>query len=466
MKAIIKLLGASIFFSFSLSLFGQEVLSNSLDALPVGWTGKKFELSKSYPTTLPNEPQPWKSFNFKTQPLKYINAVKKYVLDGNILADWVLQNNSVRKWYHAPAMIWGNNGREFINGMTRERSSLPRELHPSQINPCQNWAVGFYNPRGGYTLGKVYTNPNNPNSSAAIFSEGTVAAKLLFTNAPVSEVPYLQNAFEWQANIHTAQTGTTTRSPQTVRLLQMDIAIKDNRANSTTNWVMITFAYNNNASGTTPWEKLVPVGLQWGNDPSSIASGSPLTQSWINPAFTSLFTVGTWTMHTGYNGRLNGPVDNPKSSCLSCHGTAQSPKVSTGMVPANNPASIAKYFRNIDPPAVFEDLPSVTEKSLDYSLQLTVGIPLAESHASPIMLRAKSTAAIDSSTEQEIKKILLTTRDFENEEENSVMVATPVKKNNVPEPKPENPSFNWKWITIGAILLVVAALFIFLRRKN
>ena len=27
--------------------------------------------------------------------------------------------------------------------------------------------------------------------------------------------------------------------------------------------------------------------------------------------------------HLGWLGRVNGPVDNPASSCLSCHGTAQ-----------------------------------------------------------------------------------------------------------------------------------------------
>jgi hypothetical protein len=407
----------------------QNALSNSLDPIPSGWTSKVFALSKNYPINMPvNQVKPWKVYNFKTQPLQYINALKSYVLQGNIQKDWILQNNTVRKWYHTPSMIWGPNGREFINGLTRERSSRPKELHPNQNNFWQNWAVGFYNPLGGYTIGKVYQNINSPNASKAIFPEGTVAAKLLFTNAPLSEVPYLQNSFIWQANIHTAQSGTTNRSPASLRLLQMDIAVKDSRASNSTDWVMVTFAYNNNAGGTTPWDKLVPVGLQWGNDPTKLSVGQSLAETWINPAYKSLFTFGAWSIHTGYNGRMNGPVDNPNSSCLSCHGTSQIPSVSTGMVPTiSNPASINTYFRNINPPLVFEDKPNVNEISLDYSLQLSVGIPLAISHAvniSPMMATKKSEEMTDTLEENDARiiKVLLTTRDFEYEENDQIAV--------------------------------------------
>lgn len=258
----------------------------------------------------------------------------------------------------------------------------------------------------------------------------------------------MKNAFEWQANIHTAQRGTNDRSPATVRLLQVDIAVKDSRATNT-DWVMMTFAYNDKAPGTTPWDKLVPVGIQWGNDPAATRPGMPLTESWINPQFKQLFTVGTWTMHTGLNGRLNGPVDNPKSSCLSCHGTAQDPSVSTGMIPADNPASQAKYFRNINPPAVFEDLPNKKEFSLDYSLQLEVGIPLARSHApAQPSKRGVSAPPMDTANIQAVKRVFLTTRDFEDEEsepepatKQDTASVQPTKEN--PTPAPDSNGLKW-----------------------
>jgi hypothetical protein len=53
----------------------------------------------------------------------------------------------------------------------------------------------------------------------------------------------------------------------TVRLLQVDVAIRDSRARTTTGWVFGTFVYDGNATGETPWDRLVPVGVMWGNDP-------------------------------------------------------------------------------------------------------------------------------------------------------------------------------------------------------
>ncbi len=50
-------------------------------------------------------------------------------------------------------------------------------------------------------------------------------------------------------------------------VLQIDVAVKDSRASGTTGWVFGTFNYNSAASGARPWDKMVPVGLMWGNDP-------------------------------------------------------------------------------------------------------------------------------------------------------------------------------------------------------
>ena len=86
----------------------------------------------------------------------------------------------------------------------------------------------------------------------------------------------------------------------------------------------------------------------------------------------------------GWGERLNGPIDNPASSCLSCHMTAQNPKRSemlSSVLPfrtvsnpavALDPTIVAmkmRFFRNIKRQS-FD--PNAT--SLDYSLQLRDGI--------------------------------------------------------------------------------------------
>jgi hypothetical protein len=343
---------------------------------PAGWTGPVFKLSQAYPSTLPPpEKYPWKAYDFATQPEQYIKAVLAYALDGNVSTSWHAYDNATRIWYHAPWMHYGDSGREFIHGMTRERNSRPKELAPTQTCYWQNWAVGFYNAPGGYIIGDVWKNPKTPDATKAIFPDGTVSIKLLFTAAPQTQVPYLKNGFQWQGNIDpltgacTAADPTGTRTPAIMTLLQIDLAVRDTRANATTGWVFGTFVYDGTAPGATPWERMIPVGVQWGNDPLltpvEYAKGTRVTESWINPSLTI-------PQHLGWLGRLNGPVDNPLSSCLSCHGTAQNPDASP-MIPPNGStdAQRMRWFRNVKATEAF-DLGKAT--SLDYSLQLALGI--------------------------------------------------------------------------------------------
>ena len=69
------------------------------------------------------------------------------------------------------------------------------------MNSYQTWAVAYYNEPGGYTVGQVWADPNAPNKDLADFPEGTVCFKLLLTETPVAEAPYLENSLTWTANI-------------------------------------------------------------------------------------------------------------------------------------------------------------------------------------------------------------------------------------------------------------------------
>lgn len=357
------------------------------EAAPAWWPKSQptFALSADYPKTAPaSEAYPWKSIDFRKAGFDYLRAVLAYVYEGNIPssgpATWDVQNNKVRKWYHAPWMEVGKNGREFIHGLTRERTSLVGELWNSPPNPeAQNWAVGFYNPPGGYVVGQVWSDPNAPDPKKALnFPDGTVAAKLLFTMADAHSVPYLKGSFEWLANAHSSiecrireiddSSPLCERSVQTVRLLQIDVAVRDDRPDypSPTNWVFGTFVYDGNAPGKTPWERMVPVGIMWGNDPGkspeNVAAGYQLQETVINHA--------SPVQHAGCAWRLNGPVDNPLSSCLSCHAGATFP-VPNPMVPKtcdSSPESLA-FFQNINSASPRD--PGTAW--FDYSLQLSTG---------------------------------------------------------------------------------------------
>ena len=95
-----------------------------------------------------------------------------------------------------------------------------------------------------------------------------------------------------------------------LRLLQIDpVAVKDDRVSDTTGWVFGTFVYGGGPQGRsgTGWTNVAAAGGMWGNDPSYSGKG-PLAQTWLNPE--------VHMPHVGYQGRLNGPIDDPASSCL------------------------------------------------------------------------------------------------------------------------------------------------------
>jgi hypothetical protein len=333
-----------------------------------GWSGPVFKLRQDYPATLPApESYPWKALDPATQPIEYVRSVLAYAYEGNLAVDWQVENNPVRGWYHAPWMHSHDAGREFVHGLTRERDSRAGELHANQATRFQNWAVSVYNPPGGHVIGQVWSDPNAPDPTKAAFADGAVAVKLLFTEATVAEVPYLRDSHEWQAHIHQAL-NSTTRTIRTLRLLQIDVAVRDTRLDGTTGWAFGTFVYDADAPGTTPWERMVPVGLQWGNDPgvtpAMVAAGTALQETAINPAVLPL------NLKLGWAGRLNGPVDNPASSCLSCHSTAQVPQ--GAMIPPSTAGDQARlrWFRNIKAGEPFDP----GRQSTDYSLQISVAI--------------------------------------------------------------------------------------------
>lgn len=390
--------------------------------------GPVFVLSDNFPKAVPPidaAVQNILSIDFEENPMEYVMAVRDYAFagnirgDGDVSADFVLQNNTVgNQWYHVPWQHWGAEGREGYHGLTREGPLLPKMLAPTQTNQSSAYAVGFYNGQGGFTIGQTWPSPDKgPDLSGLIagetFPEGTVVAKFLFTVLDGSQVPYLNNPLQWNAYMYNCDvpsygkickglTGDEPHSTQMVNLLQMDIMVKDSRATEAAGWVFGTFVYNGTMGDNNPysaacsdftgesrnWCNLVPVGLMWGNDPDNAQvefNATPtetiintdLKQTWINPDDTTLPP-----MHLGFNSRLNGPADNPTSSCMSCHSTAQYPSISAIMPWLNKPivpkptgavadAAWMKWFRNFEDGEAFDEGHAFT---LDFSLQLTKSI--------------------------------------------------------------------------------------------
>lgn len=353
---------------------------------PGDYSGRIFRLSQQYPSDPPSSDElpGFLKIDFKKQWKEYILAVRDYCFHGNTGAsdpenDFDVAIQKPVRWYHMPWQHFGPMGREGIHGLTKEAPVTPGQLAWTQRSKGQTYAVAFYNSFGGYTIGKVWQDPNKPELHNIRFPVGTVVFKLLFIDIPTDEVPSLTSPIRWKGYITTAF-DTSARSVRDLALIQMDVMIRDEQ--SPFGWVFGTFQYNGQLLRENRWENLVPVGLQWGNDednPQHQVNTQPvrtvrnplLKDTVINDDDNELPPT-----HLGWNGRLNGPVDNPMSSCMSCHATAQVREKSplSPLFQSNPPlpgsSAWMRWFKNVKCGERFdEDVPST-----DFSLQLAISV--------------------------------------------------------------------------------------------
>jgi len=395
------------------------------------YNGTLFKLSQDYPAQMPDSSQLPAFFqtDFQNDWRNYMLQVRDYCFEGNTEVDWRVENNKMRGWYHMPWQDYGRTGREAIHGLTQEAPLSAGQLAATQTYPVAvAHAIGFYNEFGGYTIGQVWKDHAKPDPSVtsnAGFPIGTVVCKLLFVDMPpaeiAEEIPYLVNPIEWQAytadGFNAPAPGQAQEKPRSVKevtLIQMDIMIRDDRAPS--GWIFGTFQYNGALANATPWNNLIPVGLMWGNDPDyaentqnipvtdanhNFPPNQPVTQTPINTGLKETIINPDANelppTHLGWEGRLNGPVDNPRSSCMSCHMTASyrneplSPLFikAEDRPPSGTPEWDAwwmQWFQNVGWKDGKLDKFLNAEDSLDFSLQLSAALQnfdLSENAATP-----------------------------------------------------------------------------------
>ncbi|MDB5351294.1 MAG: hypothetical protein JWN86_2541 [Planctomycetota bacterium] len=336
--------------------------------LPQGYAGRIFKLSQDYPAAPPDRAAiprffgldfrgDWVEGYLRTGWKSYMQELRRYCFEGNVEADWRVEENGVRRWYHMPWQHYGPIGREGIRGMTKEAEVKKYQLASTQtFSGGQTYAVAYYNEFAAYTIGKVWKDHEHPDLRGAEFPRGSVICKLLFVDVPTEQVPSLVDPILWQGYI-CDNFASNNRSVRPLALIQMDVMVRDDR--TPTGWLFGTYQYNGMMKRPNRWDNLVPVGVQWGNDednrrdhyhtrcPERTEIVATIRESVINEDRDELPAT-----HLGWNGRLNGPVDNPRSSCMSCHATAQYP-IKSEMAPffERNPPSPGderwmRWFKN------------------------------------------------------------------------------------------------------------------------
>ncbi|MEM7752180.1 MAG: hypothetical protein AAF230_02135 [Pseudomonadota bacterium] len=327
-----------------------------------------------YPETLPE--QDWVSgagFDEINQSnaKAYMDALKAHLKPSiRILVQEAQSWDAAEQgWYN---MVWRGagdpsdptSGREPIMN-TNTGQIVPSESWREGYRPTtefmQNYGVIYYNGRAAYTLGQVWKDIYNPVLERQNFPEGSIVVKVEAATVNPSEWPWddpasggsvLNGAAEWQVFRPTTESQKKhQRDPshkmenevQTVHPFQLAIKVKDSVAAPKTGWVFLGYVFDARQSGEV-WDKFVPAGMMWGNDPDHALSKTGITpddkleETWVNPDAPP-FVHDT----LGWGGRMAAPMDvalrhnvifpdgtRPEkglrvSSCLSCHGTAQFP---------------------------------------------------------------------------------------------------------------------------------------------
>jgi len=308
---------------------------------------KIFKLSQDYPATSPGAdktPDFFKiPFDDKNRWKEWLMAARDYCFEGMVENDFIAQDNKKRAWYHMPWLHYGPLASEGFNGLAKEAPINPYQLAPGQTHSGQVYALGFYNDFAGHLLYKMWNTATDPDPFVTQgpkggFPVGTVIFKLLYTDLDSTDVPYLKHPYERTAFITPTFKDSTNRVVKKVHLIQMDIMVRQKEAEKYgTGWIFGNFCYNGNLNnGKTMRERmknLVPVGIQFGNDPdykTNWINPYPVIKTMINDTLKETFintSADLPPQHLGWGGRLDGPVDLNTASCMSCHQTGEFPQI-------------------------------------------------------------------------------------------------------------------------------------------
>jgi len=410
------------------------------------YDGPLFKLNVDYPSSLPeNITIPGReALNgnpiSKHNALEYVYELKSFVESPmkTLIEDPEAWNNSPQAgWY---SMLWagedikatGWEGREAIYGTYTGQIQPASVYADSHLTAnLRNYAAIYFNKVAATTLHKVWQKchpgsndcPPSLENNEAQFPEGSVIIKAASASASPEEWPVLEGAAKWQIYRKPFDLNGTINyaEPELMDtyVTIFDIIVKDYSASPETGWVFTTLVYDKDAPGSSPWERMVPLGAMWGNDPDINSTYDPhanLEETYVNPNAPEYATVTL-----GYGGRLSGPFDIsvkddvyigerlvnrlPSSSCMSCHGTVSYVKSDKGMptylYPAKTP--ITEPLRMYSPGSDawnrwFQNRPGTQPQStrsgaiaLDYSTALEMSLmnytsqkPLSETNMSSI----------------------------------------------------------------------------------
>ncbi|MBV7531629.1 hypothetical protein [Chitinophaga sp. sic0106] len=348
------------------AVVGNGAFTNHMSQVPDSsqYPYPLFQLSHNYPDTFRTLENPSWQQALKGQPIgpanafAYMDSLKSYVKPH--LLPFFTSNHTWSAadhgWFHEP---WIGSEREPILGTYLGNGNV-KGMFTSLPETETGYVLTLYDSLAAYTVGKIWGQTGdsyNLSNNAAQFQEGSVIVKLAFSNINYPQWPVMDSAqtFYVYGNVPTKADTAKGYQLRQVSFFQMDVIVKDSKSSPQTGWVYSTFVYDKDHHGTG-WDKMVPLGAMWGNDPevnSPVTPPYPKLRETVINKNAPLYSKET----LGWGGRLSGPNDGavslnaadengniyPRlalSSCMSCHSPAQNP-FTTSMFPGpdyNNPS--------------------------------------------------------------------------------------------------------------------------------
>ena len=354
----------------------EPFINSSLAPPPKSeYSSTLFELRHDYPSKLsPAKQYPWKEVTnndliTQSNALAYVEALKEYVSEDmqKLLFDYDNWNWKEEPWWQS---IWLGTEREPIHGMYVGSDFSAGTLTDQKLD-LTTYVFTLYDQTAAVTLNNIWGttvkkayNPNLSSSKKAQFAEGSVIIKFAFVTPCGRDWKPMKGAAKWQIYFplnegngsgnnpdsrckHNGSDGSVTQPSLTdVYFMQFDIIVKDSKAAPETGWVFSTLVYDYRVKGKNAWDKMIPLGATWGNNPEVINTSpqaltapvtvnANLTQNWINDKAPK-YALST----LGWDGRLSGPNDGAvvdpawagshyypgglaSAGCLGCHSSAQ-----------------------------------------------------------------------------------------------------------------------------------------------
>ena len=235
------------------------------NTIPSGYAGPWFtpNLIENAHTGIPARARPWRNVDprVESQRVAYLMTLRNYAFASEQVRSLMptLTSESdysdplgrnvpaaqrTQKWYPAPRMMFGNpstsgsGAREAAFGMTLERRVASGEL-AGNTQAFRNYAFAYYDARGARTYARVWSTATPgidvPQRQHMAITAGALVYKLLFSAARSSDFPV--DILDGSLGVKIIP--NSDGIPIDVRLLQMDIAVKDDRAGAT-GWYFAT----------------------------------------------------------------------------------------------------------------------------------------------------------------------------------------------------------------------------------